>query len=656
MYRDLLICSVIFALLPLRAQEPETPGLAPTVVETETPAPVVKASSAPRSAILKKEIIQVENTPEISTMTPPALEEVSHVLPSSDTISAAEIRTTQKRDLSSVLAQTPGLHFVQTGQMGGQGSLFIRGMESNHTVVMLDGRRLPPGLGGQYQMEYLDVSTLESVQLLRGASSSLYGSDALAGAIDLRSTDARYIESDTLESFAEGGSFDTFRTGHKLTVRDGRASAAIDTSWLTTSNDRPFSDFDNRLLRGSFAYDLGEGAFLDILGYIQSSTLQVPGSSLSPTFPEGQLNNNQSSLFSPRFSITRDEWDFSLLYSYTKNRLEATKDLFFNDNLLDQTGHEFEALFRWHPDKTAIYTLGVGHYSYGFERTPLIPGPFNLPSEFDYGYASVFAQADIHFPQNFHLIVGGRHDEHDSFESKPTWSVQLDYTIPDTGTMLFGKAATGYKAPSGQDFIYLAPTVAPSSLMPEKSFTREFGISQKILNPRSSISLTYFEADIDNLIDIDPFTFVLPAIVDTETSGFELETVLSPNENLRFYANATWLDAKIIRGQYLGGFSGSPGDRLPRRPEFALAGGVVVSGDRWNAGLEISGAYKRLDSPGVILDDYTVARIFGSYEVNDRVEIYGRLENAFDRHYETTRGFEAAGLGVFGGVRIVWGK
>ena len=125
---------------------------------------------------------------------------------------------------------------------------------------------------------------------------------------------------------------------------------------------------------------------------------------------------------------------------------------------------------------------------------------------------------------------------------------------------------------------------------------------------------------------------------------------------MSFYTNATWIDATIVDGQYLGGFGGAPGDRLPRRPEFALSGGIVVSGDCWKLGAEVTGAYDRLDSPGVILDDYTVARLFGSWELNDSVEVYGRLENVFDLDYETTQGFESAGLGAYGGVRIVWGR
>lgn len=656
MHRDYLICIFSAAVFPsvLVSQETVVSTLVDPVATLDLT--TVDANGPDRAVLIREEAVQAFFTPVIETRTPETPERKKELLPSVDTISGAEIRTLQRRDLVDVLDHTAGVHLVQAGQTGAQSSLFIRGMESNHAVVLLNGRRLPPGLAGLYQLEYLDVSTLESVQILRGASSSLYGSDALAGAIDLRSTDARHVSEDTLNSFVEAGSFSTVRTGHKFTLRDGRLGLALDTSLLETGNDRPRSDFENGVLRGNLAFEIADGVQFDVLAYIQDSFLEVPGSSLSPSFPEPQINDNQSSLLSPRFSIVRDEWDFATFYSHSQNELEATRDVFALDSRLEQTGHEFEAVFNWHPDKNATWTLGGGHYTYEFERTPLIPGPFNTPAAFGYGYGSVFAQANLDLPANFHLLASGRHDEHDSFDSRATWTVSLDHTIEATGTMLFAKAATGYKAPSGQDFVFLAPTLDPSTLLPEESLTREIGFRQTVLNERSSIALTYFEAEIDNLIDVDPFTFVDPAIVDTETSGFELETVISPCESLRLYTNATWLDAVITDGQYLGGFGGSPGDRLPRRPEFALSGGVVVSGDRWQLGAEVTGAYDRLDSPGVILDDYTVARVFGSYEVNDRVEVYGRLENVFDLDYETTQGFEAAGLGAFGGVRIVWGR
>lgn len=655
MNRDLLIC--IFLGTTFGAADD-------LVVESTLVDPVatldltvISATETAPPVIIREEVAQQLVLPSIVTKTIPDTPETREriQLPSVDTISGAEIRTYQRRDLEDVLFQSAGVSLVQAGQAGGQTSLFVRGMESNHTVVLLNGRRLPPGLAGIYQLEYLDVSTLESVQFTRGASSSLYGSDAIAGALDLRSTDARFVQSNTLESYIEGGSFSTFRTGHQITLREGNVGVAIDAGHHQTANDRPFSDFENGFVRGNVAVEIADGVFFDLLGYVQDSTLQVPGSSLSFFFPEQQINQNRGVMLSPRFSILRDDWDFSVFYSYTDNELAATRDVFFNDNLLDQTGHEVEAIGNYRPYDGATFTIGGGFYEQAFERIPLIPGPFNPAAAFAFAYSSIFGQIEHELPAGFHFLGSARYDDHDSFESKGTYTLQLSKEFEATGTTIFGKTATGYKAPSGQDFIFLAPTIDPSTILPEESQTWEVGVRQQVINERSSLAFTYFQADIENLVDVNPFTFVDPAVVDTETSGVEVEFVYSPCENFEFYANTAWLDATIVDGFYLGGFGGAPGDRLPRRPTHTLSGGAVVSGDAWKLGAEISGAYDRFDAPGTFLDDYTVARFFGSVNVRENVELYARLENAFDLDYETTTGFEAAGLGAFGGVRIYLG-
>ncbi len=261
MNRDLLICSFCTALLlivPVGAQEGITSTLVDDVATLDLT--TVEADSPARSVIIRQEAVQQFHTPSVATKTIQRTEtEREKNLPAVDTISGAENRTFQRYDLGDILSQSAGVSLIEAGQMGGQTSLFIRGMESNHTVVLLNGRRLPPGLAGIYQLEYLDVSTLESVQITKGAASSLYGSDALAGVIDMHSTDARYIEENTLSSFVEGGSFSTFRTGHKVTLKDGPVTITLDTSILDTANDRPAPPFENGTHPGQCRHRAGRG-------------------------------------------------------------------------------------------------------------------------------------------------------------------------------------------------------------------------------------------------------------------------------------------------------------------------------------------------------------------------------------------------------------
>ena len=594
---------------------------------------------------------QLDTTTVVATKTPKALFELS---PSVDTITGAELKARQLYSLEDVLSFSAGTSVVQTGQAGAQTSLFIRGMESNHTVVLLNGRRLAPGLAGLYNLELLDTTFLDSVALNRGPVSSLYGSDALAGALDLRMIDARHLEAPgTFTQFIEAGSFDSIRGGAQVTGTNGPVGVVVDLSAQQTGNDRPVNDFENFTLRANVSVEVGDRAWFDVLGFFQDSQLEVPGSSLSAFFPETQLNDNESGLLSPRFTVERDEWDFSVFYSYNTSELEATQDVFFLDNELDQYSHEAEAQLNLRPIEETEFTIGSGYYQYEFSRMPLIPGPFNLPSQKEYGYWSLFGQADIDLPANFNLLVSGRYDGHDSFESKGTYSAQLSQFFEPTRTQFFGKIATGYKAPSGQDFVFLDPSVNPDLLSPEESQSWEAGIRQLLPGDSGSLAFTYFQNDVDNLVDSFGFP-AFPAEVDTEMEGIEVELVLRICDCLDVFANYTWLDATITDGLYFGGFAGGPGDRLPRRPEHTAAGGFRFYTDRLNFGAEIRGAADRLDSPGVELEDYAVARFFGSIAVTENIEIFGRVENAFNERFETTRGYEVARTAAYGGVRITF--
>ena len=372
MNQDLLIRLISFSALTLFVSgaifaDEET---ATTLVDDTATLDVtyVDSDSSARSVVIREEVTQQLVVPNIATRTVvPSEEKDAVLLPSVDTISGAEIRTFQRYDIASVLRQSAGVSVTTLGGEGAQTSFFVRGFESDHTVVLLNGRRLPRGLGGQYQVEFLDVSNLESFQFSRGPASSLYGSDALAGAIDLRTADARFVETNTLSTYVEGGSFNTFRSGGKATLRDGRVGITLDGSFLQTRNDRVVrSDYENHTFRANVAYEIGDGIYLDVLGSVQDAFLQTPGQRSfggfpNFAFPTNQTNANQSGLFSPRISIIREDWDFTTFYSYTENTLTDRNNPGFGfwniDSRLEQQGEDWESQFIYLPNEDVTLTV-----------------------------------------------------------------------------------------------------------------------------------------------------------------------------------------------------------------------------------------------------------------------------------------------------------
>lgn len=598
--------------------------------------------------VKSQDLLELSPTIVVATKTP---KDILDVMPSTAFISNAELNSRQLNELENALQYLPGVSIVQTGHKGGVVSLFVRGLESNHVVTLLNGRRLAPGLAGLYNLELLDTSLLESVQLAKGPVSSLYGSDAIGGALDLRMTDARFInEKNNLGLITEAGSFNTFRNSIKYQTKEDNVGFVTDFAYLKTNNDRPFSEFKNLTIRNNISYEIAENIYFDILSYYQGSDLQVPGSELSSFFPESQLNVNESSLISPRFSILNDNWEAQIFYSRTESELEATQDVFLQDNLLEQTGNEIEALIHYTLKGDSKLSLGAGYYDYDFSRTPITPGPFNKPSQKRFGYGSIFFQADHKLSDSYQLITGARWDEHDSFDSAGTYSVQISKAITNNAK-LFGKISTGYKAPSGQDFVFLDPSVDPDLIDPEESFSWEVGTRHLFSDQKGSLSISYFNSDINNLVDSIGFP-AFPSKVDTKAQGIEVGLDYQLFEGVKAYINYTWLDAVIDKGLYFGGFAGSPGDRLPRRPEHTASGGIVYDNEKWKIGAEVIGASNRLDSPGFVLEDYSTLRTYGSFKWRPNVEIHARVENVLDENFKSTRGYSAPGTGIYAGLKI----
>ena len=684
--RNLIVFGVLLTGLTVVApgqeeSEPSAGELEVTVVETPSPAPAVpvpttqsrEASPDPPLDSEGLEGTSIE-IPEVATLIATRTPQFEY--PSADIESASEIREWQRFTVLDTLRQVPGVTVDQQGGLGTVSGLRIRGMESDQNLILLNGRRLPPGLAGQYQLEFFEVSTLESVQVLRGAASSLYGSEAIGGVVDLRSTDARYVETNGISWHAEGGSFETARTGGTLSLRDGIFGAVIDASAVESEGSRPKEDFENGVIRGNFAADLGDGVWFDVLGMVQSGEVGVPGSSFPgtftfPSYPAGQRNINDSLLVSPRLTAEGDRWDFSLFYSYNQNELQnVDSPVFFgsnNDNLLKQVGRETEAVFNYSPVDETTLTLGAGRYQYAFEQSPIGNTSGSRAATRDFSYNSLFGQVDLALPLDFNLAASLRGDDHDTYDDATTYSLALEKDFSRTGTTLFARRSTGYRPPTGQDLLFIIESPSSNSpplseVEPEESESWEVGVRQSLgREGNGSVTLTYFENSYRNGIELDPAFFTFSQI-DAEMGGFELALDLSISDRTKVYGNYTYLDTEVV-GSSAGNLAGTPGDRLARRPRHTLNGGFLLRGDQWNLGAEIHAVVDRRDTVAgndpidpLGLEDYTVTRLFGRYDLSERLQLHGRIENLFDERFEYSRGFEAPGFGAYGGIRLTFGE
>ena len=244
--------------------------------------------------VLAQAPTRLPETVVVETRHPTPIAETS---PSVTRLDVAEATDAGLTTLSGALATTPGLYAAEQAGEGSQASLFIRGTNSSQSAVLLDGRRLPPGFSGSYEIGRYRLFGLRSVEILRGPSSSLYGANALGGVVDLRLADP-LVEARGGSWQVEGGSYGRASLGFSWLTNDaqGKTAAHSGTSVaLTTTHDDGWRvngarDATNALVKS--AWRLSPHLVLDLVGSADLAKAGLPGQSAGAP-AEGDPNDWQ---------------------------------------------------------------------------------------------------------------------------------------------------------------------------------------------------------------------------------------------------------------------------------------------------------------------------------------------------------------------------
>jgi len=254
------------------------------------------------------------------------------------------------------------------------------------------------------------------------------------------------------------------------------------------------------------------------------------------------------------------------------------------------------------------------------------------------------------------LTGGLRYDDHDTFGSESTGGASLAWAATPT-TLVRASYGEGFKAPT---LFQLFSEFGNAALAPEQADSWDVGVEQHLLNDALSLSATYFSRDTDDMIDFvscfpatdprcaaQPFGFY-DNFAKTEADGIELGLTAHIGEHLRIDANYTDMDTTNRTP------GANFGNELPRRPGQVLNGEITYA---WPIGLTTTVAVldvsRNFDNASntVVVDGYTVVDFRASYALRADLELFGRIENAFDEEYETIARYGTPGRGVFVGVR-----
>lgn len=593
--------------------------------------------------------------------------EIERIGQSLTVLTAEDIRGSQAVDVSTLLAQTAGVSFSRNGGVGGSTSLRIRGAETDQTLVILDGVKLndPSSSGGGYNFANLLAGDIERIEILRGAQSTLWGSQAIGGIVNLTTAQPQEPFEGSLS--AEGGSMGTsyFRGGvggktERLAWR--LAASRYHTDGVSSYRYGEEKDgYENTGVSGRALLQATHALSFDLRGVYSKGRNEFDG------FLTDSADYGETEEFVGYAGVNFDLFGGALsnriAYGYTRtDRQNFNPDQAVTTTTFDARGEnqrwEYQGL--WTISDAWIATFG-GETEDSTMRSA-------SPSAFDAnppvvrgkaGLDGIYAQVQGEVIDGLNVTAGVRRDSHDAFGDNTLGQLAAAWSLNDGSTILRASFGQGFKAPT---LYQLYSEYGNASLVAEEADGWDLGVEQRFAD-HFMVRATWFQRETENQIDYvscgaapDPMCMVggvarwgyYDNIARAKAKGVELEGTadLGP---LNVAANYTWTEAKNDAAG-----SANEGKLLPRRPKHQANIQVAYT---WADGASLGGAIryvgKAYDNAANtnVLQSYTLLDLRASYPVNDTFELYGRVENAFDDDYETTRNYGSPGRGLYAGVR-----
>lgn len=583
-------------------------------------------------------------------------------------IDSAEIQRRKKNFVFDLLTTEYGLSSTRQGSFGSLSNVYTRGAGTGHTLVLLDGVEvnMPNDPGNTFDFGNLPTDNIERIEILRGPQSTLYGSDALAGVINIISKKGSGKPQFFLST--EGGSYNTYKGLAGLNGSYDFINYSLTISRFRTDGFSSASEkAGNTEKDGSSNYNLSSiiGAKI-IEDFDLNFIFRFTKADVDYDQFGGQLGDDPTYIYNLEESVFRAEGIYSALdgiweqkagVSVLRNVRKYSNDQFgFNDAsraFYDGRKIKFDWQNNFYLSSSNTITFGVETENekaqseyYIFSET----FPFESILPFNAARTTGVYLQDQFRVENLFGTAGIRYDNHERFGSTFTYRLAPAYIFWQTGTKLKATVGTGFKSPS---LYYLFdPTFGNPELKQEKSIGWDAGIEQFFFDSRLVVGVTYFENRFRNLFGIDENLRTIN-INKAETKGVEFYFTFNPVNEISIKGNFTYTDAKDKS-------ENSVNKDLPllRRPKLKAASSINYSFlEKANVNTEVIFIGKRDDmdfslfpAARVELKSYTLINLAASYNILRFLQIYGRIENLFDTDYEEVLGFGTPGLSGYVGL------
>ena len=539
-------------------------------------------------------------------------------------IDREQIEQSLATDLSEILRFEAGIDIGRNGGPGQATSVFLRGTESNHTLLLIDGVRVNPGTIGGAAFQHIAPEIIERVEIVKGARSSLYGTEAIGGVINVIT---RQADKTTIDVSLGYGSFNTTSGNVIGGVASERGSMGASINWQGTDGYEIRTDsditrgYDNLTanLYGTQQFTFGE---MSIRHWQTGGTVEYLDFFLTPV---DQDFNNQSSAVEVVNNVG-DRSQSKLIFSYMIDDIQQ--------NQSDDFVKSKRLALDWQ------YTINLEQHGLmgGIYLSDENASALSFGSGFDEDTATkaVFVQDSMEFGRH-RAFFAARFTDHETFGNNTTWNAEYGFDLNERWTLNAG-IGTAFRAPDASDRYGFGGTV---DLDAESAKELQLGAKYQLAD-RHTLRLEMYANDIENLIDFDFTDFTLQNIGKAEIRGAEL--------GYDYRGENFTLRASLLRQSAQ---NAETGDRLLRRADESLTLNYTHNIGRHRVGITVLASGDREDFAAT-LPGYVLANLTGQVRIGDSLQLNARIENILDTEYETASQFRMQERSGFIELKYQW--
>jgi outer membrane cobalamin receptor len=571
-----------------------------------------------------------------------------------DVIAREQIDQRQELSVLDMLASQQGVSYGRSGPFGGIASLFLDGGNSNYTKVLVDGTPVNEP-GGAIDLSNLMLDGVDKIEIVHGASSALYGSDAMSGVVQIF-THRGTTRTPELALEGDGGTFGTGHGNGQLSGLLGAFDYSLGAAYMSTGGQGPNDNFRDTTLSSNVGWKFSSSDSLRLGLRNSDSYAGQPGQTLfsPPVTPQSSDLHD--------FSVDLD-WSFKT-GEHWQHQLSGFESR-FQDFAVEPAdyGGDFTTKFnRAALDEQSTYLFHNGGVTTGYMFEVENGEAQNRQNQA--GYVEVRYQ----FSQRFTAIAGGRIEANGFFGTRAVPRVGASYVLR-YGRGFWGASRLRTSYGKGIKEPELLPPDCSPLLDPERSATWDAEINQALASDHIRVSVNYFHNDFRDIVS---FAYGgsspnCPAyggsFFNTDLGrafGSNAGIEATPFRWLRVNGNYTYDDSKVLKSPYATDPALGPGNRLFRRPLHSanLIANARFHGMNWN----LAGYYvgRRTDSDfdgfGITSNpSYVRWDVAASFPLRRGLTATARVENIFDRRYQDAVGYPALGLNYRLGLRYTWG-